>query len=251
LEKKLNFIRIIPSLLLSKKKLVKGKKFTQHINAGYPSSTCLALEGQKCDEIFLIDLDSYRNDKDPDFDSLNEISKNISTPITFGGGIKNIEQVKKAFNSGADKIYLSQVLFKDKGIIKKIKNIYGSQSIVAGVNVIAHNQEYRLLEDKEKNIDILDHIKSLIKCGVGEIKITFVNNEGSEEGMNLELSKRIISSIDLPVIFEGGLGNIEQIIDMIKIGANSFAIGSMITFKDYNIFKIKQHLFNKGYKVRF
>jgi cyclase len=251
LEKKLNFIRIIPSLLLSNKKLVKGKKFINHINAGYPSSTCLALEGQKCDEIFIIDLDSYKSDKDPDFDSLSEISKNISTPITFGGGIKNIEQAKKAFKCGADKIYLSQILFKDKEIINKIRNIYGSQSIVAGINIMSHNQEHHLLEDKEKNIDILVHIKSLVQCGVGEIKITFANNEGSEEGMNLDLSKKIISNIDLPIIFEGGLGNIEQIIDMIKIGANSFAIGSMITFKDYNIFKIKQHLFNKGYKVRF
>jgi len=247
----LSFVRIIPSLLLSKKKLVKGKNFSNHINAGYPSSTCLALEGQKCDEIFLIDLDSYNNSKDPDFDSLNEISKNISTPITFGGGIKNFKQVIRAFQSGADKIYLSQILFKEKDIINKIKKIYGSQSIVAGINIITHGQEYYLLEDKKKKIDILDHIRSLIKLGVGEIKITFVNNEGSEKGMNLELSKRIISNIDFPIIFEGGLGNIEQIIEMIKIGANSFAIGSMITFKDYNIFKIKQHLFNKGYKVRF
>ena len=95
------------------------------------------------------------------------------------------------------------------------------------------------------------HIKSLIKSGIGELKITFVNDEGSEKGMNLDFSKRIISNSDLPIIFEGGLGNVEQIIDMIKIGADSFAIGSMITFKDYNIFKIKQHLFNKGYKVRF
>lgn len=247
----MNFIRIIPSLLLSKKKLVKGKNFSNHINAGYPSSTCLALEGQKCDEIFLIDLDSYNNGKDPDFDSLHEISKNISTPITFGGGIKNIEQIKRAFKLGADKIYISKILFKDKGIINQIKEIYGSQSIVAGINIMSHNQEHHLLEDKEKNIDILAHIKSLVQCGVGEIKITFVNNEGSEEGMNLDLSKKIISNIDMPIIFEGGLGNIDQIIDMIKIGANSFAIGSMITFKDYNIFKIKQHLFNKGYKVRF
>lgn len=247
----MSFLRIIPSLLLSNKKLVKGKKFTNHINAGYPSTTCLALEGQKCDEIFLIDLDSYKNDKDPDFDTLNEISKNISTPITFGGGIKNIEQVKKAFKSGADKIYLSQVLFQNKEIISKIKNIYGSQSIVAGINIITSNREYYLLEDKEKNINILDYIKSLIKSGIGEIKITYVNNEGGEKGMNLDFSKIIISNTDLPIIFEGGLGNVEQIIDMIKIGANSFAIGTMITFKDYNIFKIKQHLFNKGYKVRF
>jgi len=247
----LNFIRIIPSLLLSNKRLVKGKKFVNHINAGYPSSTCLALEGQKCDEIFLIDLDSYNNNKEPDFTSLNEISKNISTPITFGGGIKNIKQAKKVFRYGADKIYLSQILFKDKGIIYKIKEIYGSQSIVAGINIITHDQKYYLLEDRKKKIDILDHIISLIKCGVGEIKITFVNNEGSEKGMNLEFSKKIISNIDLPIIFEGGLGNVEQIIDMIKIGANSFAVGSMITFKDYNIYKIKQYLFNKGYKVRF
>lgn len=247
----MNFIRIIPSLLLSNKKLVKGKKFINHINAGYPSSTCLALEGQKCDEIFIIDLDSYKNDKDPDFNSLKEISKNISTPITFGGGIKNIKQVKKAFRSGADKIYLCQILFKDKEIINKIRNIYGSQSIVAGINIITDDQKLYLLEDEKKNIDVLDHIKSLTGSGVGEIKVTFVNNEGSENGMNLELAKKIISNTDLPVIFEGGLGNIEQIIDMIKIGANSFAIGSMITFKDYNIFKIKQYLFNKGYKVRF
>jgi len=247
----LSFIRIIPSLLLSKKKLVKGKNFTNHINAGYPSTTCLALESQKCDEIILIDLDSYKNIQCPDFSSLSEISKIISTPLTFGGGIKNIEQAKKAFKLGADKIYLSQTLFNNKDIISKIKKIFGSQSIVAGINIITHNQKNYLLEDKEKKIDIFEHIKSLIKCGVGEIKITYVNNEGTNKGMNLDLSKKIISIIDLPIIFEGGLGNVEQIIDMIKIGANSFAIGSMIIFKDYNIYKIKQHLFNKGYKVRF
>lgn len=246
----MNFIRIIPSLLLSKKKLVKGRNFANHINAGYPSSTCLALEGQKCDEIFLIDIDSYKDDKNPDFATLNEISKNISTPITFGGGIKNIRQVKKAFKSGADKIYLSKILYKDKEIINKIKSMFGCQSIVAGFNIVIQNKKYYLLEDCKKKINILDHIKSIIKHGVGEIKITFVNNEGCGIGMDLELSKTIISNVDLPIIFEGGLGNVEQIIDMIKIGANSFAIGSMITFKDYNIFKIKQHLFNKGYKVR-
>jgi cyclase len=252
LEKKLSYLRIIPSLLLNKKKFVKGQIFSKHRNAGYPSTTCLAYESQKADELLIMDIDSYKNRNiDPDFETLNEISKNISTPITFGGGIKNIDDAKRAFAAGADKIYLNTILFKNINIISEIKNIYGSQAIMAGLNIISDKNNYFLLEDSNKTIDIINYIKYLEDFGVGEIKINFVNNEGLCNGMDVNYSKIIMNKIKVPCIFEGGVGKIEHIIQMIKIGATAIALGTILTFKDYNIYKIKQELYNYNFKVRY
>ena len=104
----MQYLRIIPSLLLSKGKLVKGKNFINHKNVGSPVTTVNAFDSQKADEIFIIDLDSYKNGISQDYKSLKEISKISSTPITFGGGIKNIEDIKMAFTNEADKIFKIQ-----------------------------------------------------------------------------------------------------------------------------------------------
>ncbi len=243
-------IRIIPSLLLYNNTLVKGVKFSNYKNAGNPVTTVLGYQGQKADEIFLINLNNYKREGEFNLDGLKKISKVCNTPITFGGSIDNFEKVNQIFLSGADKIYISKYFFKNIKFIDKISNVYGSQSIVGGLNLIKNNEEYKLLDDESKKINPLDHLKKLIDNGIGEIKITFVDLEGSNMGLDLKYIEKILHVSNLPTIFEGGIGNLLDLKKAASLGVDSFSIGTFLTFRDYNIIKIKQYLKNEGFEIR-
>ena len=243
-------IRIIPSLLLSKKKLVKGTRFSDFKNAGSPVTTISALENQKADEIFLIDLDSYKFREKIDTEILKKVAEVSSTPISFGGGIDNEFKARKALTLGADKIFLNTILFKDKKIIKKIAYSFGSQAIVGGLNILEKSGQYTLLEDLTGKINPLEYAKKLEQSGVGELKVTFVNREGTKEGLDIEYSKKLLKEVKIPIIFEGGIGNLNDIVMCLKNGIKSIALSTIITFNDNNIIKIKQHIRNAGFNVR-
>jgi len=242
----MSYLRIIPSLLLKDKKLVKGYKFGNYKTAGNPKTTIQAFDSQKCDEIILIDLNGYSNFKQ-DYIELNKISKTSNTPLTYGGGINSMDKVRLSFKNGADKIYISSSLFGNKKIIKESSLVYGSQSIVGGINVIADRDNFKILNYSK---DPLDFAKELVDLGVGEIKITFVNLEGCRKGFNLKICEKILNNIKIPLVFEGGIGSLLDIENALKTGVENIAIGSMLIFSDYNIFKIKQYLLNKNYKIR-
>jgi cyclase len=242
--------RIIPSLLLYNKKLVKGIKFQNYKNAGNPATTVSAFDSQKADEIFIIDLNSYLGEKDIDYETIENIAKISSTPMTVGGGINSLQKAIKLFSCGADKIYLNSVLFENKKIIDEIKYIYGSQSIVAGMNLVLFEKNYFLMEDKSKKINPVEYANLLQDYGVGEIKITFLDTEGTKKGIDLNYCKLLVNKLKLPLIFDGGIGNLIHLEEIFLNGVDAVALGTIITFNDYNIIKIKQHLLNTGISVR-
>lgn len=246
----MNYKRIIPSLLISNGKLVKGTKFQNFKNAGSPVTTVAALDSQKADEILIVDIDSYNKKKDPDFKILEKIAQISSTPITFGGGVNNIKVAKKVFANGADKIFLNTILFSNIKIVEEISEIYGNQAIIGGLNVKKKKNNYYLLEDKTMKIDPIKYAKKLEKLGLAELKITFVDLEGTLKGIDYDYSQKISKNVTIPCIFEGGIGNLEQLSNFFKNGLDSIALGTMITFSDYNIIKIKNFLESKNISVR-
>lgn len=245
------FLRVIPSCLLLNNKLVKGKNFKNFKNVGSPVTTINAFESQKADEIFIIDLDAYKLKKAHNYKILNKISEVSSTPITYGGGIRKIEDVKKIFDNGADKIFLNSILLEEFKIVNEISKIYGNQSVVGGINIHLINNKFFILEDKTKKIDPIHHLKYLENIGIAEIKITYVHLEGTRKGIEIEYSKKIKSSTTLPCIFEGGIGNLDHIEEFFFNGLESISLGTILNFSDYNIVKIKKHLIEKNYKIRF
>ena len=222
-------IRIIPSLLISGGRLVKGVKFRNHVDVGDPVTTSKALEAQGADEIILIDLDVFDNHSiKHDLDSLNKISKNLMTAITFGGGINSIEQAEKIFRNGADKIIISNVLFKNKNIVNEIADIYGDQSIICGVNLIKKKEKFCLLEDPDINLE--DWIKKINNLPIVEIKYTFVDFEGTKKGFDLSFCNKIINLSKHPVIIEGGAGNLSQIKSIEETSVSGIGLGTILIF---------------------
>ena len=236
--------RIIPSLLISKGRLVKGKKFSNHKDVGNPATTSIALSSQNADELLVCDLDSYLNTSTkPDFKTLEKISKSIMTPLTFGGGVNTFEKAKQAFACGADKVFLNSILFTKTKLIEQIAQIYGSQSVMVGINVIKENNKLKILNNPK--INVYKWFDYLQEQRIGEIKITFVNLEGTGKGLDIIECKKFLKRSRLPLIFEGGLGNLDQIILALKNNIQSISLGTMINFSDYNIVKIKQFIHNQ------
>ncbi len=246
----MQYLRIIPSLLLSSGKLIKGKQFNNYKNVGSPVTTINAFDSQKADEIFVVDLDAYKTGTFHDYKSLKEIAEISSTPITFGGGIKNINDIKKSFENGADKIFLNSILFNYPEIVNCAGEIYGNQSIIGGINIYYSNNKYLILEDKTKKMNPLNYINYLEKIGVAEIKITYVHLEGTKKGIDIGYSKKIKENTSLPCIFEGGIGTLEHIEEFFLSGLESVALGTILNFSDHNIIKIKKNLIEKNFPIR-
>ena len=247
----MNYIRIIPSLLLSKNKLVKGTRFKNHQTAGNPVSTIKAFESQKADEITLIDIDNYNQNKRnfiPDLSTLKEISKETSTPLTFGGGIQNLNIAKQIIENGAEKIFLNRSVLFNKINIKEFVETFGGQAIVIGLNVIKINGKLKIYEKNDE--DLYKYIEKMQKLGVGEFKITFVENEGTKKGMDIKTCVELQKLISISSIFEGGVGNLDHIKDLVLNKISSIAIGRILIFNDYNIIKIKTFLKNENFEVR-
>lgn len=244
----MKYIRIIPSLLLYNKSLVKGKNFKDHKNVGNPETICKALESQGADEFFLIDLASYRNEKKFDLETLKKISENISTPITVGGGLQSFEEVKKLFNFGADKVYFSKLLYNNVELIKEVSYTYGKQALVLGVNLIKKNNNYFIYENMKEPLYYISKIVNELK--IGELKVTFVDREGTGSGLDLNYIKKIQDEINAEIIFEGGIGSLNHIKQSLNSGVKNLAVGNILFFSDNNLIKIKQYLKNNNFKVR-
>ena len=166
----MTFKRIIASLLLDQKNLLKVNNLRIIKLLVSPKTYCKSLGSQKIDEILVCDLNSYKNPiNEPDYSTLSDISSSTMTPLTFGGGINNLQRIKKSFYNGADKVYLSSVLYKDISIIEKSAKIYGSQSIVGGINVVEKNNELFVLEDV--SLDFYSWIKRLKVQALEKLKL--------------------------------------------------------------------------------
>lgn len=243
-------IRIIPSLLLKNNRLVKGVNFKNHLDAGDPLKTCIAHQSQFADEIIIIDLDAYERNISPNYTTIKKIAEQCFTPLTVGGNINSFEKAIKIIRNGADKILLNSAS-EDKNLIKKISDYLGSQCVVVGIDIINIKNQYFIYK-KEPKLEIIteDYILKLIEQDIGEVKITFVNLEGKRKGMDSYFINKMSKLINLPTIFEGGLGSLTHVIDAIQAGANSLALGSMLVFSDNNIFKIKQEIKNKKFETR-
>ena len=243
-------IRIIPSLLIRNKRLVKGIQFKNHKDAGDPITTCIAFESQLADEICIIDLDAYKKKIKPDIDLLKKIISKVSTPITFGGNVSNIIDVKKIITNGADKVFINYDNESDN-LINETANLFGRQSITIGIDLIYKENNWHIYKNgKLLTSKIFEYINMVSQKRIGEIKITFVSMEGGGKGFDEKLIKKIKYQTNIPIIFEGGLGNLDHIDQAISFGAEGIALGTMIIFMDNNIFKIKQYLINAKRKVR-
>ncbi len=213
--------RIIASLLLKNGRLVKGRQCKDHRDAGNPVTTIRALCNQGADEIILLDI----AEDAPHWDVLESVADVCTVPLTFGGGLQSTDDIKRAFRGGADKVFLP---IHKRALIEATVLRCGRQSVVVGVDVQPGQP---------------------LPCQEGcEHRVLSIDAEGRRTGMDETVVARW--QPNTPLILEGGAGNLSHIAEAFRAGADAVALGTMLTFGDNNILKIKRHLKQQGFAVR-
>ena len=227
--------RIIPCLLIQEKKLVKTFKFRSPKYVGDYLNAIKIFNEKEVDELIVLDISASKNNEKPNLKLIERFSSECFMPVCYGGGINSFDQAKEIFKLGIEKICIQTSALDDISIIKKISDFFGSQSVVISIDIKKNwLGKYKLYRSQNKKIEKLDwevFLKNAVESGAGEILINCVDNDGTMEGMNLEIIKAASKLSTVPIISMGGVGNLRDIKNAINSGANAVAAGSFFVFQ--------------------
>ena len=242
----MNKIRIIARIDINNDSVVKGKCLEGLRKIGKPNKMSKKYYEEGIDEIIFLDAVASLYERNSLIQILKQASKETFIPITIGGGIKTIKDIKDALSAGADKVAINTQALKNIDFIRQAVEIFGSQAIVGSVVARRHRYRWEAFVDNAKHRthkDALDWAKALEQAGVGEIMITSIDNEGTKRGFDLELNKIISESISVPIISSGGAGTISHISDLIiSSNIDAVAIASILHYNIEELSKIKKKL---------
>lgn len=231
----MNRIRVIPLLLIHKGGLVKSVKFKNYKYIGDPINAVKIFNEKEIDEIVVLDIDASRDNRVPDFESIKEIAGEAFIPLAYGGGITTIEEIKKLFYLGVEKVILNTSAFKNHKLITDAASLVGSQSVMVSIDVKKNFfGKYIVCINNGKNLISLSPVDYAIKmeaAGAGEILLTSIDNDGTYKGYDTALIKIVASAVDIPVIASGGAGSMEDFVEAKKAGASAVSAGSMFVFQ--------------------
>ena len=225
--------RIIPALQIQDGSVVKSIKFKKHSYIGDPVNTVNIFNSMEVDEILILDVNATNNIK---YDLIEEIATECFMPLAYGGGIGNIEQAKKIFELGVEKIVIGEHSFNNFKFLNEISEIFGSQSIVVSMDIKKTMFGKYSLKNKKNffSINLSDYVKNLETAGVGEILLTSVDNEGTFNGLDLDLISLVSEKVTIPIIAAGGVGSLAHVRAGKDAGASAVATGSMAVFQNQN-----------------
>lgn len=227
--------RVIPCLLLSGQGLVKTQKFKNPVYIGDAVNAVRIFSEKEVDELCVLDINASKDGQEPNYQLIEELAGECFMPLAYGGGVRNMDQVYRLIRSGVEKIVINSTLCEDTTIIKEISDTFGSQAVMAAIDVrkslFGKYKIYSHSGSTEVKTGLENHIEALNKAGVGEIFINSIDKDGTMIGFDLDLIKKVSERTNVPVIACGGAGNEQHLKDAINIGgASAVAAGSMFVF---------------------
>lgn len=228
--------RIIPVLLLENNRLVKTIKFKEPKYIGDPINTVRIFNEKEVDELVILKIDEDKNlDDNLNYQLISQLAAECRMPLCYGGGIKNIDQVKKLISLGVEKVSICSHAINNYDFLSKITQVTGSQSLVITIDVIKKNNLYCITTNKGKTIHpivMTDYLNILENIGVGEVLINFIDRDGLMIGYDLSLAELVSKNISLPCTFLGGASKYDDLTDLFKkCGVVGGAAGSLFVYK--------------------
>ncbi len=247
--------RIIPCLDIKDGRVVKGINFVNLTDAGDPCEQAKFYSENGADEICFLDITASNEKRDIILDIVKKTSKNCFVPLTVGGGIRNLNDISNLLNSGADKVSINTAAVSNANIVKEGAEKFGSQCIVVAVDAkkTDHNKwevfTHGGRQPSGKNVQ--DYVKQMEKLGAGEILLTSMDRDGTKKGYDLDLTKKVSNSVNIPVIASGGVGKLEHLYEGLKIGnASAVLAASIFHYGEISIKEAKEYLKSKNLSVR-
>ena len=227
--------RVIPCLLLKNEGLVKTVKFKDPKYLGDPINIVRIFNDKEVDELIFLDITATVENRPPNFDLLSKITSECFMPLGYGGGIRTLEDVKKLLAIGVEKIVLNTSAVENPTLIRVAADYAGSQAVVISMDVKKTLLgKYEVYTRGGKNGTGLDPVKFAVdmeKQGAGELFLNSIDRDGTMQGYDLELVRRVADSVTIPVVACGGAGNVQHLADAIQAGASAAAAGSMFVFQ--------------------
>ena len=248
-------VRIIPCLDVDNGRVVKGVNFIDLKDAGDPVEQAQLYYEGGADEICFLDITASHQKRKAMLEVVKKTTKNCFIPITVGGGVSNLDDINNLLLSGADKVSINTAAVKDMSFINKASKKYGAQCIVVAVDAKKiSDYKWEIFTHGGRNktgIDAIEFAKKAQNNGAGEILLTSMDKDGTKSGYDLDLLKQITSSLSIPVIASGGVGNLNHLYEGVKQGgASALLAASIFHFGQISIKEAKDYLNSKGIPVR-
>ena len=246
--------RIIPCLDVKNGRVVKGINFVDLKDAGDPVEQAKIYSDGGADEICFLDITASNENRDTIFDVVERTSKKCFVPLTGGGGVRSVEDINKLLNCGADKVSINTAAVENPKIIEESSKKFGSQCIVVAIDAKKKNDKWEIFTHGGRNnsgINALEFAKKMETSGAGELLITSMDRDGTQVGYDNELIFNITSKVNIPIIASGGVGNLNHLVDGIKLGkASAVLAASIFHFGKHTIKEAKEFFLKNNIPVR-
>ena len=251
--------RIIPCLDCDKGRVVKGVKFLKIRDAGDPVEVSKRYCDEGADEITFLDITASHEERRTTVETASAIAGEVFIPLTVGGGIRNLDDIREMLNAGADKVAINTAALLNPELVKQAAERFGSQCIVVAVDAkqVSGKHEERKWEifthggRKATGKDAIDWVKKMVASGAGEILLTSMDRDGTKKGFDLELKKQVSRAVTVPIIASGGVGNLEHLAEGILKGeADAVLAASIFHFGEFTIGQAKAYMAAQGIEVR-
>ena len=247
--------RIIPCLDVKDGRVVKGINFVNLKDAGDPVEQAQIYDKGGADEICFLDITASSENRKILLDKVSETAKSCFVPLTVGGGVSSIDDIKNLLLAGADKVSINTAAVKNHNFIKESSIRFGSQCIVIAIDVKkVSDNKWEVFTHGGRNptgIDIIKYAKIVENNGAGEILLTSMDRDGTKMGYDIELTKTISNLVSIPVVASGGVGNLDHLYDGFKLGlASAVLAASIFHYGNYTILEAKKYLLDKNIPIR-
>ncbi len=251
--------RIIPCLDVDNGRVVKGVKFVEIRDAGDPVEIARRYDQQGADEITFLDITASHEDRDTMVHVVESIASEVFIPLTVGGGIRTLEDIRRMLNAGADKVGINTAAVHNPEFVREASQRFGAQCIVVAIDAkrVSGEGEAPRWEifthggRKPTGLDAVEWARKMVVCGAGEILLTSMDRDGTRIGFDLELTSAISDAVPVPVIASGGVGNLEHLAEGVTRGkADAVLAASIFHFGEYSIQQAKDYMAARGIEVR-
>ena len=251
--------RIIPCLDVDDGRVVKGVQFVDIRDAGDPVEVARRYNEAGADEITFLDITASHEDRDTTLEMVERMASQVFIPLTVGGGVRTIQDIRNLLNAGADKVGINSAAVKNPEFVREAAERFGSQCIVVAIDAKKVSGEseanrWEIFTHGGRNptgIDAVEWARRMTDYGAGEILLTSMDRDGTKNGFDVALTRAISDAVPVPVIASGGVGNLQHLVDgVIQGGADAVLAASIFHFGEYSIAEAKQYMHSAGIEMR-